>query len=360
MTGSHASLTPLAELSAGEIERWQELADAAEEPNPFAEPGIALAAADILPTDRPALLVARERDEWVGALPVQLRRGWRGSPIGGTIGWNHLYSFLGTPLLRRGAAEDAARTLLAGPGPHAPALVGVPLLGTGGPVGAALDATATGERTSLRHYERAFLRRRDDPAGYVALRPKHRREFRRLGDRLAERLDASLVTHDESDSDAALETFLKLEASGWKGRSGTAFETIGHAGFFRQVCRAFRERGRLQLLVLRAGKRPLAAKCNFRGGEGAFCFKIGFDDEFARFSPGIQLELGTIARFHDDATLQWLDSCAEGSNEMINRLWPDRRSIEIVTYTRGIRGAVARTALLGARQAREMTRRSKR
>ena len=113
------------------------------------------------------------------------------------------------------------------------------------------------------------------------------------------------------------------------------------------------------LLVLRAGEQPLAAKVNFRGGNGAFAFKIGFDERFSRFSPGIHLELGMIDHFHRDDSLQWLDSCAEGSNEMINRLWPDRRAIEIVSYTRGARGATARAALLAARQAREMTRRNK-
>ncbi len=70
-----------------------------------------------------------------------------------------------------------------------------------------------------------------------------------------------------------------IEASGWKGRSGTAFSSIGHDQFFRDICAYFRERGRLQLLVLRAGDRPLAVKCNFRAGDGLFAFKIGFDED---------------------------------------------------------------------------------
>ncbi len=31
--------------------------------------------------------------------------------------------------------------------------------------------------------------------------------------------------------------------------------------------------------------------------------------------------------FHEDRAEQWQDSCADPDNEMINRLWPDRRRL---------------------------------
>ena len=36
-------------------------------------------------------------------------------------------------------------------------------------------------------------------------------------------------------------------------------------------------------------------KCNVLSGDAVFCFKIAHDETFARFSPGVQLELRTSA-----------------------------------------------------------------
>jgi CelD/BcsL family acetyltransferase involved in cellulose biosynthesis len=363
MAVTAARLIGVADLGDAELESWQRLADRALEPNPFFEPGFVVPAARELGAGNAALLVAEAGGEWIGCLPAVRRRMWRGTPMRGTIGWVHLYCFLGTPLLDHDATDEAAAAVAAASvAARASGFLALPLMAVDGPTSTAVDVAVRdrgGARTALRSYERATLSRRDDPERYISLRSKHRREYRRLADRLAELLDAPLTVADEADSDAALDAFLALEASGWKGRNGTAFASIGHAALFREVCRRFRERGRLQLLVLRADGRALAAKCNFRAGDGLFCFKIGFDESLARYSPGIQLELANVRRFHEDLQLQWMDSCAEATNEMINRLWPDRRRIEIVAYTGGVRSAPTRATLLAARRARELTRRAK-
>ena len=50
----------------------------------------------------------------------------------------------------------------------------------------------------------------------------------------------------------------------------------------------FRAAGRLQLLALTAGERTAALKCNLLAGDEVFCFKIAYDEAYARFSPGVQ------------------------------------------------------------------------
>ena len=115
-----------------------------------------------------------------------------------------------------------------------------------------------------------------------------------------------------------------------------------HARFFLELCRDFAAQGRLQLLELRAGGRTLAMKCNIRAGDGLFYFKIAYDEEFARFSPGVQLEVEAVRLFHDDTDAQWIDSCADANNAMINRLWPDRRIVLTLVLVKGARGMLAR------------------
>jgi hypothetical protein len=180
-------------------------------------------------------------------------------------------------------------------------------------------------------HDRAALQRR--PAGdYLEeMRPHRRREFRRQARRLEEQFGASLEVRDVSTDAGAVERFLALEASGWKGRAGTALGSKpGHASFFREVCTSFRAVDRLQMFEMIAGEHTVAMKCNLAAGGGVFCFKIAHDEELNRFSPGVQLEIAHVERFHEDRAEGWADSCAAPDNEMINRLWPDRR--RIVTY----------------------------
>src|SRR3954447_21299364 len=169
--------------------------------------------------------------------------------------------------------------------------------------------------------------------------------MRRLRRRLSEQLGAPLETVDRPDDPEAVRRFLELEASTWKGRDGGAMLSNGrHARFFAEICERFSRAGRLELLELGAGSKTVAMKCNLVADPGIFCFKICHDEAFARFSPGIQLELSNIDHFHEGEA-HWMDSCAAPNNQMINRLWPDRRRIATLILGRpGVRAFVARRA----------------
>lgn len=91
-------------------------------------------------------------------------------------------------------------------------------------------------------------------------------------------------------------------------------------------------RGRRQMLALRLDGRPIAPKMNLLGGAGAFAFKIAFDESFARFSPGVQLELDNVRRAHELPGLLWMDSCAAPNRFVINHLWPDRREMQALFF----------------------------
>jgi CelD/BcsL family acetyltransferase involved in cellulose biosynthesis len=357
MTSSR--LLAFGELTEPQVGRWRELALQAAQPNPFFEPEFVLPLAATV-SARSRLLVAERDGEWIGAMPVRNAASWHRIPLPGTVSWRTHYTYLGLPLLHRDHADAAAWSLVEA-GVRRPRYLGLDLLDADGPVTDALEGAASAlgfSTTVLRRHERAALRRRADPADYVDVKPKHRRERRRQRDRLCEELGSEIEAHDESGGERAVDDFLRLEASGWKRNAGTAMSSLeGHAEMFRQICRRFDASGRLQLLVLRAGERALAAKCNLRAGDGAFCFKIAFDESLARFSPGIQLELANIDFFHRDPQLKWLDSCAEPNNEMINRLWPDRRAVQVTAVTPPGAGRVGRWMFGAAVATDQMIRR---
>jgi CelD/BcsL family acetyltransferase involved in cellulose biosynthesis len=156
-----------------------------------------------------------------------------------------------------------------------------------------------------------------------------RKKLRRAEQRLAE---TGPVRYSElaadGDIDAWLAEFLRLEASGWKGREGTALVCSEvDRDFFLGVAREAFRRRRLMMLGLHAGDQGVAQLCNFLAGDGAFAFKVAFDEAYARFSPGVLLELENIRLVHARPTLRWMDSCSAAGESLAKQLWADRRVI---------------------------------
>src|SRR5262249_9708926 len=146
----------------------------------------------------------------------------------------------------------------------------------------------------------------------AALPHKRLKEYRRQGRLLGERgkLERRVLT-DARDLESWIESFLALEASGWKGREGTALASAAaDAAFFREAARGAFAAGRLLMLGLFLDGRPVAMKCNFLAPPGSFSFKIAFDESFASHSPGVLLELANVEHFASARPARWMDSCA--------------------------------------------------
>jgi CelD/BcsL family acetyltransferase involved in cellulose biosynthesis len=362
----HSFLLPISDVDAGHLAAWRELAGRAAEPNPFFEPEFVLPAAARLGADRTCLLVSANRSgDWLACVPVKATSRWKRLPVPALASWRHLYCFLGTPLMAPDSPEESLAALidegLSSGGRSG--MLAVEWVSGGGAVGSALHSVlqSRSRRPLLfEDFERATLVRRPD-GGYLeqTLRAHHRRELRRQARRLGEELGGEVELRDLSDEPDGVDRFLALEAAGWKGRSDTAFASRqDHAQLFRDVCASFAERGRLQLLALMAGNRAAAIKCNLLAGDGVFCFKIAYDESLSRFSPGVQLEERMVELFHSDMEESWMDSCADPDNEMINRLWPDRRVV--VSYVIPAGGAVGWASLRGVEAALQFHNRTRR
>jgi hypothetical protein len=89
---------------------------------------------------------------------------------------------------------------------------------------------------------------------------------------------------------------------------------------------------------------------NFRLGSGAYSYKIAFDERYARYSPGILIEIDNLRAALSDPTLDWSDSCAAPNHPMIDGIWAERR--RIVQFRVGLRGkgitGLRRRVLFGA------------
>ncbi len=338
---------PFAELDAESLEAWRSLATRVSEPNPFFEADFATAAARHLGQEGVSVLVAVEGDEWRGCLPIRRQMGWRRMPGRWLVGWRHVYAFLGTPLLEAGAELPALEAILAAADRRGPRVLVLEWLGRDGPVAAAATeacAARGGAGPIYDAFERAGIDHRPGASYLDGLSSGRRKELRRLGRRLGEEVGGEVTTVDHAGDPDAVERFLALEESGWKGRARTAMASdAAHARFLRDVCATFSSAGRLELLALEGEGHTLAMQCNLLAGGCLFSFKVAHDEAYARYSPGVHLEIAAIKAFQDRDDVTRMDSCADPGNDLINRLWPDK--VRLITVAVPLGPPTARPAL---------------
>jgi CelD/BcsL family acetyltransferase involved in cellulose biosynthesis len=346
-------LVPLHEASAdGRLrQRWAELEHDALEPNPFFAPQMVLPAARHLVGGRRAfLLIAEQGGELRFLLPVAAGSARQRVPAPGIRAWMHDYCFLSTPLLS--PADDPDR-VWAAVLDHLrrvsrTSLLVMPLQPTEGPVAAALRRSGLRAGPGVRWGPsacRGFLRRRPEPTyARERISGKQLTNLARRRRQLGRTLGTAVTTLDRAatDVDGAVEQFLELEAKGWKGRAGTALSRRpGHDRFFREVTRGFADEGRVMFLSLEAGPTVLAQNTALVAGEGLFGFKRAYDEAFARWSPGVLLDLDVIDWFHERPSLAWLDTCSAPEDVAGTRLFGDGRGVCTVAIPLSPLGAAA-------------------
>lgn len=340
------------------VDEWEDLAADALEPNVFYEPWMLLPAIEWLaagkslsfvlvfgssstPDQRITALEPGSRSERVlcGFFPLELRPRYKGIPVSTFSLWQHVHCFLCTPLVRRACAQPVLAELISWFAQNRLApLLELDCITDGGPF-ARLLAYVLHEQT-LMSYVADRSRRGMLTAGSADLDhlPARRRKDYKRKERHLFRMGG--LEYEElsrtGDHSRWIEEFLQLEAAGWKGRAGTAMAvSAAEQAFFVEMANEAFNRGRLMMLKLSVEGRAIALKCNLIAGEGSFAFKIAFDEEFSRFSPGLVLEVENIRRFREQNELKWMDSCAAPDHFMINRLWKDRRSLQTLLISNG-------------------------
>ncbi|QWG25228.1 GNAT family N-acetyltransferase [Bradyrhizobium sediminis] len=332
-------LVPLTAVAASQ---WRALAERANEPNGYYLPDWELAVnasargrtgvAALAAWSQPA--AAKDgAARLIGLLPaISMWRAWK-IPLPVLVSADP-YGTLGTPPLDRDMAEDAAAGLMMQArkaGAHALILRDMSL------DGAAMKAFREVLRQGgmrprlLQSHLRACLdaTRDADECLRDALGPKKLKELRRQRNRLAEHGEVRFEVASTPQAIAsAVEIFLQLEASGWKGQRGTALlQHDGDAGFVRRATAALAELRQCEIVTLLSGDTPVAAAVVLRHQDRAFYFKLGVDEHYAKFSPGVQLTLDLTRHLCADPAIRLVDSTASADHPMINPIWRGRLAI---------------------------------
>jgi CelD/BcsL family acetyltransferase involved in cellulose biosynthesis len=337
---------------------WRDLCDRAVEDNVYYSPRYAQA---LLRT------IARYTDVrfavvWSGARLIALfpfTRRWLSGPfVARGNAWQTEYTFSCTPLLDKAQKDEAADALLDLLASAATGEWLLPTVNTRGEACQAIIAALARKQMPwryLRTFERACLEGSATFEEYVThhISSKRRRDLARNRRRLEE---LGKVEHQTyrfgNDLACAVEAFLGIEASGWKGtcggalacrESGISFAIEAFTGDeSSSICRAD---------VLRLNDVPIAVGLIVFAGQTGFTVKCCYDEKYRSYSAGLLLELEVIRSFFAERWAERLDSGTAGAH-VIDGLWSGRIEVADLIFSLAPRGANLRLAALqGANRA---------
>jgi hypothetical protein len=146
--------------------------------------------------------------------------------------------------------------------------------------GSYIDTTGDYEqfRSNLKPNFKANLRKADN-------------KFRKLNDVKVEFMSLNEINKN------ALSAFFALEASGWKGKQGTAINYSSHLiDFYNALARNLILDGLLELHFLMIGSKLIAAQFAVHLRRTLYLHKIAYNEDYSYLSPGNILFLKTLER----------------------------------------------------------------
>jgi CelD/BcsL family acetyltransferase involved in cellulose biosynthesis len=171
-----------------------------------------------------------------------------------------------------------------------------------------------------------------------------RRSDLRRARRHAEKLGPvhfEMTVPDAQSLEPVLAEAFRVEAANWKGRQGSALAMDPQVGkFYRCFARAACARGMLRMGLLRFGERAVAMQFAIQQGTCFWLFKMGFDEEFARCSPGMLLMVESFRYARQQGCCRYE---LMGKSEAWNQVWTQHThpAVSLHLHGSGMKGWIA-------------------
>jgi hypothetical protein len=340
---------------------FAELSRHAVEPNPHMSPAAISAATLLVPEERIVIICAWRSEalgseNLVGTWAFQRRRDWRsGFASVLTAPLVPLYEVSSLPVLDRDHAEDIAlamlRHLLAAG--DLPKTLVLPLLPLEGPCFSALQEAMRVTASRLTAYETwqrpvMVAEPGDDAERYLRRAlgsgyKKRMQQFRAIG-------KSGEVAFSRKRGNAAreaFETFLALEAAGWKGNAGTAIACLPEASaYFHRLVELLIAQDALLIDALLLDGKPIAMGLIVESAGRRHFLKIAYDETQGRHSPGRALTIAMLQADFREGPPAFFDSGAGDGVDAGTYVWGERRQMANAIVTVG--GAIPSRAHLAA------------
>ncbi len=131
------------------------------------------------------------------------------------------------------------------------------------------------------------------------------------------------------------EEFLLLEAGSWKGKRGTSLKDLKQTSTFaRKAVQNMNKENQCSIYTLRLDDKAIASLVVFSDNGYFFPWKIAFDEDYARYSPGNNLLAHVNQELFGMKGFKGIDSLAAESNKTAQTFWPDQ--LELYSIAIGI------------------------
>ncbi len=326
-------------------QEWKHLATQCLEPNIFYTPSFLMALRHHLMAHQNIIVLTTWRQaerrvpELTGVMPmIQCRFLW-GRPVNILQSLHHPYIPSTTPLIHKTYAEQSIINLidyLEEP-KHGYKAVNMPFLPSDGKFYALLEhEIAFRERkiTLLDSYPRAALSSDLTPEAYaLTMRKSRRKDIQKRGNKLAQLGTINHLCYKEPEElDNALNLFLDLESSGWKGKKGTAMKSSAKTASFAHDALCLYEEGlRCQYDFLAVDGTIIAGTITLIHQDKAWAYKSAYDENYAQYAPSLQAYMQITKDLLENDTITVADSAAFPGH-VIEGLWQQRTIISNILF----------------------------
>lgn len=355
-----------AELTDTQIQAWKALESVAIEPNAYLSPNFVLPALKHLePQARVRIFLIEHKVgstyRLVGLGVFRISSGTRRFPLPHLCAYLSEHSYLSGLLLDRAVAQPALEALFNYVRSQSWRWHGILFerCWSDGPTADMIRQYAGSKQRTLRTLDeqpRAVLHLPLDSGTHMArLSSSLTQNIKRRSRRLQEQGPMIWRAHRQNGVPAAaVEAFLALEHQGWKGENGTSMRAVAsNEAFFHDMVGRFAAEGRAIFTELTVNDQVIVSTSNFVSGNAGFAFKVGWNPEYAKMSPGVLCEAEFLrAAGSTCPDLNFFDSGASPGSYM-DDIWPDRRILNSTCIAMSTLGKLALDAVDAARAIKE-------
>jgi len=322
---------------------WHDLATHAIDKNIFTFPWFVIPSIPLLEKKKSNIITIYQGDLLIGLFLFCEDQGYAKLPMSFYRTALHPDQFLGTPLVRKGYADQFAAGLcnwISSAPPHIQFLL-MTLASADSPIIRALHAKVQASQHSLievERFERAAIRPRAhkhcEPENL--LRPSRLKSLRRKIKNLEKQ---GTVTLEQllkaSEVESWLNDFMDMENSGWKKKKASSILSLPQdVAFYKKMIPAALEHGALGFFRLCLDGKPIAYTLDLTCTPEAYCMKCAYDPSYRQYAPGVLMEYEALKHYIGQTDYKLVDSCTDPKNQMLNDIWPDRRTMVTMALSR--------------------------
>jgi len=315
---------------------WTDLANNAIEKNIYLLPWFVNASTLLWADKKSDIVTIYHRDLLIGLFVTQKDFGYAKLPVRFYRNATHRHQLSGTPLVRTDYAEQFVTGLLAwlDTSPASVSFLLLTQLSEENEITTNLRKLSNENHRltmNVDQYDRAMIKH---PQPGINDFEKHipasrRKSLRRKQKALSKIGEISIQQLTEKrDLECWFENFAELENSGWKRENNSSLlKNPEDANFYRELLPHAFDANALNFFRLTVDGKPIAYTMDFICKPFSYCHRCAYDYSYKKYAPGVMMEYETLKFYTCDGVAATVDSCTAPENQVLNELWPDRKSV---------------------------------